>query len=50
MKIHFIFNIHRLKKVHREHQDQENPKVLKDQQEYEVEKITKERNNKFRIK
>ena len=50
MKIYFIFNIHRLKKLYKEHQNQENLKIVKDQQKYEIEKITKERDNKFRIK
>ena len=50
IKIHFIFRIHQLKKVYREQETREELEVTEEQKKYEVEKITREKNRKFRIK
>ena len=50
MKVHPIFGTHRLKIAHGQQHQRKEPTVLKDQQEYEVEKITREQNGQFRVK
>ena len=50
MKIHFIFGIHRLKEIHEKQKTRKKLEVIKEQKEYEVEKITEEKNKKFKIK
>ena len=50
MKIYFIFGIHRLKRVHEKQKIRKQLEVTKKQKEYEVKKIIKEKNEKFKIK
>ena len=50
MKIHSIFETHRLKKTHEKQETRKESEVTKEQKKYEVERITKEKNKKFRIK
>ena len=50
MKIHSIFEIHRLKEVHGQQHQRKESTIVKDQQEYEIERITGERGRQFRVK
>ena len=51
MRVYSIFEIHRLKKTHKEQDNtRKELKVTKEQKKYEVKKIIKKKNKKFRIK
>ena len=50
MKVYFIFETYRLKKAHEKQETRKEPEITKEQKKYEVEKITKEKNEKFKIK
>ena len=50
MKVHFIFETHRLKEVHKKQETRKELEITKEQEKYEVKKIIEEKNGKFRIK
>ena len=50
MKIHSIFGTHRLKETYGQQHQKKEPAIVEDQQEYEIEKITGERDDQFRVK
>ena len=50
MKIYFIFGIYRLKKVYKKQEIRNKLEVIKEQKKYEVKKIIRKKNEKFKIK
>ena len=50
IKIYFIFDTYRLKEVYKEQETRKELEVTEEQKEYKVEEITREKDEKFRIK
>ena len=50
MKVHSIFKTYRLKKVHEKQETRKESEITEEQKKFEIEKIIREKDGKFKIK